>query len=60
METIECSSETGITIDLIEGMIAQLRVLSKRELTSQVVKEALMDLKQNSPWAEIMKDIPNG
>lgn len=40
----DCRSESGITIGLIDGMIAIARVLSKRDLENPGVKEALQDL----------------
>lgn len=40
----DCRSESGITIGLIDGMIAIARVLSKRDLANPAVGEALKDL----------------
>lgn len=47
MKTIECDSETGITLALIEGIIAQSRVLKTRDLSSDDVREALQDLEES-------------
>lgn len=45
MVVIECDSNEGITIGLIDGIIAQVRVLQDRDLSSTEVKEALKDMK---------------
>jgi len=39
-----CRTETGITVGLIDGMIAQIRILRKRELTAKEIKEVFADL----------------
>jgi hypothetical protein len=44
-EITEGNSETGITLGLIEGMIASTRVLAGRDLSSAEVNEALNDLR---------------
>lgn len=40
----DCRSETGVTVGLIDGLIATLRVLKNRNLNPEDVKQALLDL----------------
>lgn len=52
---IDCRSEEGITIGLIDAMISIARVLARRDLEeSQAVKEALADLHADEDIALIM------
>jgi hypothetical protein len=44
---MSCKAPAGITVGLIDGMIAIARVLKQRDLTSPGVKEALADLQQD-------------
>lgn len=48
MSITECDSEDGITIGLIDGIIATCRVLVKRDLSSEQVRNALADLKDTN------------
>jgi hypothetical protein len=41
----DCRSEEGVTVGLIDGMIAIARVLAKRKLDSEPIKQALIDLR---------------
>ena len=55
-EVVDCRSETGITIGLIDSIIAISRVLAKRDLTSSnEVAEALSDLRSDEDLRQIMK-----
>lgn len=45
---IECNSELGITLGLIEGMMSMVRVLEQRDLKYDEVQEALIDLRENT------------
>jgi len=40
----DCREENGITIGLIDGIIAQIRVLRERDISPREVREALRDL----------------
>lgn len=42
-EPIDCRSEEGITIGLIDAMIAIARIAAKRDLKPKAVQEALLD-----------------
>lgn len=44
----ECSTKEGIAVALIDGIIAQCRVLRKINVKSPAVVEALKDLRSNS------------
>jgi len=39
-----CREEIGITVGMIDGLIAQLRVLRDRDMDSKEVREVLKDL----------------
>lgn len=43
----DCRSEVGITVGLIDGMIAIARVLKQRDLSSPEVRQALKDLRSD-------------
>ena len=45
--TTDCREEIGITVGLIDSIITQCRILSKRDLTSKEVKEAFKDLQDD-------------
>jgi hypothetical protein len=53
---IECKSEEGITIGLIDAIISIARILKDRDLSSNDIKEALLDLKADSDLKFILKD----
>ena len=54
--TVDCRSEEGITIGLIDSLISIARVLSKRDLkASDQIKEALKDLRSDEDIAFIIK-----
>lgn len=40
----DCREEVGITVGLIDGLIAQVRILRDRDLSSNNVQEAFLDL----------------
>lgn len=42
-EPIDCRSEDGITIGLIDAMITIARIAAKRDLKPKAVQEALLD-----------------
>jgi hypothetical protein len=44
---VECTSEEGVTIGLIDSIMTQAAVLNTRDLSSHDVKEALKDLRAN-------------
>lgn len=46
-EVIECTSEEGITIGLIDSMLASANVLVSRDLGHPMVIEALEDLRSS-------------
>jgi hypothetical protein len=43
----DCRSETGITVGLIDGIIAVARVLVHRDWSDPVIVEALADLRDD-------------
>lgn len=45
--TLDCRSEIGITVGLVDALIAILRVIVSRDLTAPAVIEALRDLAQD-------------
>ena len=55
METTTCCrSEVGITVGLIDSLIAIARVLAKRDMSSEEVREALKDLQADEDIAAIL------
>lgn len=51
---MSCKTPDGITVGLIDGMIAIARVLRQRDLTNAGIKEALADLQQDEDIAYIL------
>lgn len=51
----DCRSEDGVTVGLIDSLIFIARVLSKRNLTSLEVKEALADFQSDEDIALLFK-----
>lgn len=49
----DCRSETGITVGLIDGIIAMCRVLADRNLADPAIAEALDDLTNDESVARI-------
>jgi hypothetical protein len=47
----DCRSGVGVTVGLIDGIIAMARVLRKSDLSSDEVKEALKDLRSDEDVA---------
>lgn len=43
----DCRSEDGITVGLIDGIIAIMRVLVHRDMDAECVREALKDLRED-------------
>jgi hypothetical protein len=59
----ECSSAVGISVGLIDGIIASCRVLAERDLTHIAAQEALKDLRSSQELAALISDClerPNG
>jgi hypothetical protein len=53
-KTIDCRSDEGVTIGLIDTLITVSRVLSDRDFSSIAVKEALKDLAEDKDLSAIM------
>lgn len=49
----DCRTEEGITVGLIDSIIAIARLLRTRDLSSDAVKEALFDLKSDSDVGQL-------
>lgn len=49
-----CRSESGITVGLVDAVIAVLRVLAARNLTPPTVQEALADLREDPDLADVL------
>ena len=52
---VDCRSEDGVTIGLIDGIIAIARVLKHRNLSSPAVVEALEDLNTDEDISYILR-----
>mgnify|MGYP001570317781 CR=1 FL=1 len=54
---MECQSEEGITIALIDGMFATIDILCQRDLNHPDVQEALKDFFANAQWRYLLRGI---
>jgi hypothetical protein len=55
MEYIDCRSEVGVTVGLIDSLIFVARVLAKRDLNDPAIQEALMDLRADEDIAKLLE-----
>jgi DNA-binding CsgD family transcriptional regulator len=53
-EPLDCRSETGITVGLVDSLITMCRVLALRDLSAPEVREALKDLKQDEDLRKVL------
>lgn len=51
---IDCRSEEGITVGLIDSLISIARILSKRDLMTSNAQEALKDLASDEDIAAVL------
>jgi hypothetical protein len=54
MAEIDCRSDEGVTIGLIDAMISIARIAARRELTSAAVYEAIKDLRSDEDIAYLL------
>lgn len=52
--TVDCRSEEGITVGLVDAIISIARVLSKRDYQPECVREALEDLRSDGDLAYVL------
>lgn len=50
----ECRSEVGVTVGLVDGMLAIIHAVSKRDLSPRIVQEALRDLRADEALAMLL------
>lgn len=60
MKTIDCRSEEGVTIGLIDSLISISRILRHRDLNSYDIKEALRDLYEDEDAKYVFNYVVNG
>jgi hypothetical protein len=53
-ETIDCRSEAGVTMGLIDAMISIARIAAKRDLKNPAVQEALKDLAEDEDIKQVL------
>jgi hypothetical protein len=53
--TTDCRSDDGITVGLVDSLITTARVLARRNLTSDAVREALYDLADNEDMKAVIE-----
>jgi len=53
--TTDCRSTEGVTVGLIDALISISRILAKRDLSPEVVQEALKDLRSDEDVAFLME-----
>lgn len=51
---IDCRSEVGITVGLVDSLISIARVLARRDLTDHDVLEAIKDLRSDEDVAYLL------
>lgn len=51
---IDCRSEVGITVGLVDSLISIARVLVRRDLTDHDVLEAIKDLRSDEDIAHLL------
>jgi hypothetical protein len=54
---IDCRSEVGVTVGLVDALISIARVLAKRDLTSPDTLEAIKDLRSDEDIAYLIGGI---
>lgn len=52
--TTDCRTEVGVTVGLIDSLIAIARVLAKRDLSPAEAREALADLRADEDMARVL------
>ncbi|MEU8196353.1 hypothetical protein AB0C10_21455 [Microbispora amethystogenes] len=52
--TTDCRTPDGVTVGLVDGIIATARVLRERDLTSPAVREALRDLAEDEDVSSLL------
>lgn len=52
-QPIDCRSEAGVTIGLIDAIISIARIVAKRDLKNPAVEEALLDFLQDDDLLKI-------
>ena len=50
----DCRTEVGVTVGLIDSLIAIARVLAKRDLSPAEAREALADLRSDEDMARVL------
>ena len=58
-EEISCRSDEGITVGIVDAIITSLRLLKNRDLKSQSVQEALLDIGDDSDFDYLLSSIKN-
>lgn len=58
--TTNCREEEGITVGMVDGLIAQIRILRERDLNSDAVREALLDLGDDEDFAWLCSKVNQG
>ena len=54
-EPVDCRSQEGVTVGLIDGIIAVARFLRGRDLSHPAVREALADLAEDEDVAGLLR-----
>ena len=55
--TTDCRSDVGVTVGLIDGLIAISRVLAHRDLSLPEVQEALADLADDEDLRKVLTSV---
>ncbi len=57
--TTDCRKETGITVGLIDGLIAQIRVIRERNLDPDEITEVFKDLADDEDFEWLYQEAKN-
>ena len=55
--TTDCREETGITVGLLDGLIAQMRIIRHRDLSSKEITEVFKDLADDEDFEWLYQQV---
>jgi len=55
--TTDCRRQTGITVGLFDGLIAQIRIIRERNLKSEEITEVFKDLADDEDFEWLYQEV---
>lgn len=55
--TTDCRQQSGITVGLFDGLIAQIRIIRERNLKSEEVVEVLKDMADDEDFEWLYQEV---